>query len=68
MVETIIKKQPGNETDLEPALAGNQETAKRQLKLSDEVFAIVADGPNQPKNFKFPEKTLGSKNQMGSMF
>ena len=53
MVGTIIGKQPGNETDLESltALTGNQETAKRQLKLPDEIFAIVPGGPNQPKNF-----------------
>ena len=46
--ETIlIKKQSGNETDLEPSttIAGKQETTKRQLSPPDQVFVNVSDSP-----------------------
>ena len=63
--ETIrIKEQPGNEKDLEPptTIAGRQEATMRQLSPPDQVFVNVSDSPYQPKNFKFPAKTFGSKN------
>ena len=63
--ETIrIKEQPGNKNDLEPSttIAGRLKATKRQLNPSDQVFVKVSDSLNQPKNFKFPAKTLGSKN------
>ena len=63
--ETIrSKEQPGNENDLEPstAIASRHEATKRQLSPPDQVFVNVSDSPYQPKNFKFPAKTFGSKN------
>ena len=59
-----IKEQPGNENDLEPSttIAGRQEATKRQLSPPDQVFVNVSDSPYQPKNFKFPVKTFGSRN------
>ena len=63
--ETIqIKEQPGNENDLEPSttIACRPEARKRQFSLPDQVFVNVSDSPYQPKNFKFPAKTFGSKN------
>ena len=64
--ETIrIKEQPGNENDLEPSttIAGRQEATitKKQLSPPYQVFVNLSDSPYQPKNFKFPAKTFGSK-------
>ena len=59
-----IKEQTGNENDLElsATIAGKQEATKRQLSPPDQAFVNVSDSPYQPKNFKFPAKTFGSKN------
>ena len=43
-------------------LSHQRETTKRQLSPPDQVFVNVSDSPYQPKNFKFPTKSFGSKN------
>ena len=42
------------------AFAGNQEETKSKSCPSDQVYT-ASQSPNQPKNFKLPGKTFGSK-------